>query len=47
MFMKEHKQEVIAKSPEDRMLEIIKTMPDFDLRKAWKEIKKERSKEHR
>ena len=35
------------KKPEDRMLEIIKSMPPLDWKKAWGEIEEERKKEHR
>lgn len=33
------------KKPEDIMLEIIRSLPPFDWRKAWKEVEEERKKE--
>ncbi len=33
------------KKPEEVMLEIIRSLPKFDWRKAWKEVEEERKKE--
>ncbi len=34
-------------SPEDRMLEVIRSIPPFDWRQAWKEVVEERKSERR
>lgn len=34
-------------APEDRMLEIINSLPSIGWRKAWKEVEAERAREHR
>jgi hypothetical protein len=36
-----------VKSPEDRMLEIIRSMPHIDAHKLWAEVEAERAREHR
>ncbi len=35
-----------VKTPEEKLLEIIKTFPKFDWRKAWEEVREERKLEH-
>ena len=49
-FYKDQNQERImekqsSKMPEDRLLEIVKKVPHFNWREAWKEVKEERKKE--
>ena len=36
-----------VQKPEDRMLKIIRSIPPFDWRQAWKEVEEERKMEHR
>lgn len=35
----------MTQTPEDRMLEILKTAPPFDFREAWEEVKRERAED--
>ncbi len=36
-----------VQSPEDRLFEILRRIPEFDYKTAWKEVKAERKREHR
>ncbi|MBI4145897.1 AbrB/MazE/SpoVT family DNA-binding domain-containing protein [Candidatus Woesearchaeota archaeon] len=36
-----------VKTPEDKLWAILRTMPKFDWRKAWEEVREERRREHR
>lgn len=39
--------EKVIKKPEVKLFEFLKTLPPFDWRKAWEEVRAERAKEHR
>lgn len=42
-IMMSEKQKI--KTPEDRLIEIVKKVPHFGWKKAWKEVKEERKRE--